>query len=296
MSLSSYHLAISMSNFLKLEAILLKFPDTTLPTVWRGFTNINYSRVRLWSTQLPRPGVSWRLSLPPLHLHQKFLQTPKKKKLPVAKWQCHAMSRMAMPSFQMSPTFIFSTEAAAGAKRQHALAFQLGLMFSWAEVWMLEVHAAHNDNENEVPENHGIWPFPCIQGSKSIEGSKSIINDEWTLNWKHEASLRRASEAVIDDAVVTFDKTRNHPRLPSEKIPWTLWWESKSQRLMPHWSHCVMILTPMDLVILNLNHITMSPSPWAKLLLPEKFHFFSVPWDLRASTRRRRASPWQSDG
>ena len=35
----------------------------------------------------------------------------------------------------------------------------------------------------------------------------------------------------------------------------------------------------------------MSHSPWAKLLLPEKFHFFSVPWDLRASTRRRRASP-----
>ena len=82
---------------------------------------------------------------------------------------------------------------------------------------MLEVYAAHNDNENnenEVPKNHGIWPFPCIQESKSII--------EWTLNWKHEASLRRASEAVIDDAVVTFDKKRHHPRLPSEKIPWTL--------------------------------------------------------------------------
>ena len=38
------------------------------------------------------------------------------------------------------------------------------------------------------------------------------------MHWKHEASLSQASEAVIDDAVVTFDKKRNYP----EKIPWTL--------------------------------------------------------------------------
>lgn len=41
------------------------------------------------------------------------------------------------------------------------------------------------------------------------------------MNWKHEASLSQASEAVIDDAVVTFDKKRNYGLFDENQIPKT---------------------------------------------------------------------------